>query len=526
MFTTVYVFISVSFSFIVYFLHRFYICVYVWKWARQSLQVSGVNTSVSDQAKHMHQNRIWDSTHDILAARNLPNVLLWLKFLLTEKFSSQLKTEDSTTSILELVKALGKSQYSSFFCSPPDPAIAFTYTVCLTSHFYSVQTSSHDFCDPSHATTSYCRRYVLCFRSSFFFVCPLLTYTYFMFRPWNDSPCILWSSPCWRYGSSWHASPFFWRARYGRSVSYPPRCDGYVSCTHVTYLPLHFVRFSFFAIFLSHIISLSLLYPYLSIDSTSREIISFTIPFVVNFWHCLLPSGYGPTHMPGAMTGPGPAIPHGKALTGPPGANLFIFHIPNQSTYRLSFSLHLIIIWRTCLFPVTTRFLYDLFSQYGHVLSARIMVEPSTGRSRGFGFVSYDNAASAKNAMAQLDGYQIHGKRLKVCYARVWINCFTFCHLLCWFRHTNGFSSFSDVQVSLKKDNNNDNRNHNGQGNNNNQGHENNSNPRAGSTSDGAEDPSGADSSNVNHNVTAGATETSHVSPTEETNATVQAPGQ
>ena len=36
------------------------------------------------------------------------------------------------------------------------------------------------------------------------------------------------------------------------------------------------------------------------------------------------------------------------------------------------------------------------------------MVEKETGRSRGFGFVSYDNSASAEAAIQRMNGYQVH----------------------------------------------------------------------------------------------------------------------
>ena len=42
------------------------------------------------------------------------------------------------------------------------------------------------------------------------------------------------------------------------------------------------------------------------------------------------------------------------------------------------------------------------------------MVENETGRSRGFGFVSFDNRVSAENAINAMNGYQIGRKRLKV----------------------------------------------------------------------------------------------------------------
>jgi hypothetical protein len=49
--------------------------------------------------------------------------------------------------------------------------------------------------------------------------------------------------------------------------------------------------------------------------------------------------------------------------------------------------------------------MYNLFCQYGNLLSVRIMVEKDTGRSRGFGFVSYDVPESAALAIKELNGY-------------------------------------------------------------------------------------------------------------------------
>lgn len=90
---------------------------------------------------------------------------------------------------------------------------------------------------------------------------------------------------------------------------------------------------------------------------------------------------------------PGPPIQLSNANKGPDGANLFIFHIPNQ---------------------FTNLDMYHLFQPFGNLISVRIMVERGSGRSRGFGFVSYDNPESAVIAIKKLNGYQIGNKRLKV----------------------------------------------------------------------------------------------------------------
>ncbi len=54
-----------------------------------------------------------------------------------------------------------------------------------------------------------------------------------------------------------------------------------------------------------------------------------------------------------------------------------------------------------------------LFSQYGEVLSAKIILDRETGRSRGFGFVEMEKA-DADEAIRAIDGMQFGGRTLKV----------------------------------------------------------------------------------------------------------------
>lgn len=58
--------------------------------------------------------------------------------------------------------------------------------------------------------------------------------------------------------------------------------------------------------------------------------------------------------------------------------------------------------------------LAQAFSQFGQILSAKVFIDKSTNLSKCFGFVSYDNQISAKNAIQAMNGYQIGIKRLKV----------------------------------------------------------------------------------------------------------------
>jgi len=97
-------------------------------------------------------------------------------------------------------------------------------------------------------------------------------------------------------------------------------------------------------------------------------------------------------------TSPGPPIQTTSSNKGPDGANLFIFHIPNH---------------------FTNLDMYQLFCPYGNLLSVRIMVEKDSGRSRGFGFVSYDYPDAAALAIKELNGFAIGNKRLKVQHKQI-----------------------------------------------------------------------------------------------------------
>ena len=48
--------------------------------------------------------------------------------------------------------------------------------------------------------------------------------------------------------------------------------------------------------------------------------------------------------------------------------------------------------------------LANLFSGQGEVLEARIVYDRESGRSRGFGFVTYGSAEEVENAISNLDG--------------------------------------------------------------------------------------------------------------------------
>ena len=58
--------------------------------------------------------------------------------------------------------------------------------------------------------------------------------------------------------------------------------------------------------------------------------------------------------------------------------------------------------------------LKETFSAYGTVVSARIITDKMTGRSKGFGFVEFESAESAQKAIEATHGSQLRGRTLIV----------------------------------------------------------------------------------------------------------------
>jgi len=88
-----------------------------------------------------------------------------------------------------------------------------------------------------------------------------------------------------------------------------------------------------------------------------------------------------------------PAAPSAAITKGPPGANLFIYNLPDS---------------------YTDPDLISLFSNFGQVVSANVQIDKATGRSKGYGFVSYSDLKSAQAAIAAMDGFVMGNKKLNV----------------------------------------------------------------------------------------------------------------
>ncbi|KAK7200407.1 RNA-binding protein, UPB1 [Novymonas esmeraldas] len=61
--------------------------------------------------------------------------------------------------------------------------------------------------------------------------------------------------------------------------------------------------------------------------------------------------------------------------------------------------------------------LRQLFERFGPIESVKIVCDRDTRQSRGYGFVKYQSAASAQQAVNELNGFNILNKRLKVALA-------------------------------------------------------------------------------------------------------------
>ena len=59
-----------------------------------------------------------------------------------------------------------------------------------------------------------------------------------------------------------------------------------------------------------------------------------------------------------------------------------------------------------------------LFAEAGTVVSASIITDRDSGRSKGFGFVEMQSAAEARTAIAKINGRDIDGKPVTVSEAR------------------------------------------------------------------------------------------------------------
>jgi RNA recognition motif-containing protein len=62
--------------------------------------------------------------------------------------------------------------------------------------------------------------------------------------------------------------------------------------------------------------------------------------------------------------------------------------------------------------------LKTVFEAHGSVISAKVITDRQTGRSRGFGFVEMENETEANNAIQALNGSELKGRNIIVSEAK------------------------------------------------------------------------------------------------------------
>lgn len=61
--------------------------------------------------------------------------------------------------------------------------------------------------------------------------------------------------------------------------------------------------------------------------------------------------------------------------------------------------------------------LFDMFTKFGPLKKATVVIDAKTGRSRGFGFVYFESTEDAKVAHVQANGIEIGDRRIRVDYS-------------------------------------------------------------------------------------------------------------
>lgn len=69
-------------------------------------------------------------------------------------------------------------------------------------------------------------------------------------------------------------------------------------------------------------------------------------------------------------------------------------------------------------YSVTTDELKAMFSQFGNVTDAIVLVDKFSGRSKGFGFVTFETVEQAEAAVTGLNETDQGGRKLVVSFAR------------------------------------------------------------------------------------------------------------
>ncbi|XP_051887002.1 RNA-binding protein 39a isoform X1 [Pristis pectinata] len=65
-------------------------------------------------------------------------------------------------------------------------------------------------------------------------------------------------------------------------------------------------------------------------------------------------------------------------------------------------------------FNITEEMLRGIFEPFGRIENIQLMMDSETGRSKGYGFITFSDAECAKKALEQLNGFELAGRPMKV----------------------------------------------------------------------------------------------------------------
>ncbi|XP_012827239.1 RNA-binding protein 39 isoform X3 [Xenopus tropicalis] len=65
-------------------------------------------------------------------------------------------------------------------------------------------------------------------------------------------------------------------------------------------------------------------------------------------------------------------------------------------------------------FNITEDMLRGIFEPFGRIESIQLMMDSETGRSKGYGFITFSDSECAKKALEQLNGFELAGRPMKV----------------------------------------------------------------------------------------------------------------
>lgn len=85
-------------------------------------------------------------------------------------------------------------------------------------------------------------------------------------------------------------------------------------------------------------------------------------------------------------------------------------YAPGLEVYRMSRKIYV----GNLNYATTDTSVRELFLQFGAVESAVVIMDQTTGRTKGFGFVEMETEESARAAIEKLDGREFEGRRLRV----------------------------------------------------------------------------------------------------------------